>query len=320
VKKIIALFLAITLYAQDELIDAYRFEGVSSLLYHIEKTIQSKDYWLRRLKNLNVKLGYFQSPHFVLLCNKRARNLRVFKYKDGKLSQLLNFTNIIVGKLGDKEKEGDLKTPIGVYSLINRIKPKNTFYGPLAFVTSYPNLYDKVHKKNGYGIWIHGKPLDGERGDLSKGCIVLDNDEILKLDKIIDYKKTTLEITEDTLYANKHDIAQILATIYKWRYAWKNSDLKNYISFYDKDFQRSNGMRLKEFIRYKRAVFSHKKGQRIEIYFKNIQIVPYQNPKKLPIYKITFHEDYISPTYQFHGYKEIYMVKRDKKFKIIIEK
>ncbi|WP_457563513.1 L,D-transpeptidase family protein [Caminibacter pacificus] len=319
-RRILALIFITTAVFAQNLIDTYRFEGVNSLIKQIEKTIQSKDYWLKRIKNDDVKFGYFQSPHFILFCNKRAKTLQVFAYKDGKLNEVAMFSNIIVGKLGDKEKEGDLKTPIGVYTLINKIKPSNTFYGPLAFVTSYPNLFDKVHHKNGYGIWIHGKPLDGERGDVSKGCIVLNNDEILRLDRLINYKKTTLEITEYPLFARKEDVAQILATLYKWRYAWKNSDLKKYISFYDKDFQRSNGMNLKEFIAYKKRVFRNKRGKKVEIYFKNIKIVPYQNIKNLPIYEITFHEDYISPGYEFHGYKEIYMIKRGDKFKILIEK
>jgi len=319
VKKILIIFIGTLLFAQN-FVDVYRFEGVNKLINKIEKAIQSKEYWLKRINGDDIKLGYFQSPHFVLFCNKRSKTLKVFAYKDGKLKQLVSYDKLIVGKLGDKEKEGDLKTPIGVYSLINKIKPSNTFYGPLAFVTSYPNLFDKVHKKDGYGIWIHGKPLDGERGDQSKGCIVLDNDEILKLAKLINYKRTTLEITEHPIYAKKEDIAEILATLYRWRYAWKNSDLKKYLSFYDKNFHRSNGMNLKEFKAYKKRIFANKKGKKVEIFFKNIKIVPYQNVKNQPIFQISFHEDYISPGYEFHGYKEIYMIKRGDKFKILIEK
>jgi murein L,D-transpeptidase YafK len=318
-KKIaLVLFILINLHA--DIFDIYRQKGIEATVKAMEKKLQSKEFWLKRLKNKNVKLGYFENPGFILFCNKLTRNLDVYSYKNGKLQKIKTFTNIIVGKLGDKQKEGDLRTPIGNYTLINRLIPGNTFYGPLAFVTSYPNLFDKLHKKNGYGIWIHGKPLDGERGDLSKGCIVLNNNDLLYLDKIINYKKTVLEITQNPIYAKKDDIASILATLYKWRWAWEKSDLNKYISFYAKDFHRSNGMDLKEFKKYKERIFKYKKHQKIKIFFKNIQITPYQNLQNLPIYKITFYEEYYSLTYTFKGNKEIYMAKRGKEFKIIIEK
>ena len=273
-----------------DVFDTYRYNGIDKTVKLIESKLQSKEFWLKRLKNTDVKYGYFENPTFILFCNKLDKSLKVLKYKDGKINTIKTFTNLIVGKLGDKQKEGDLRTPIGNYKLINRLIPGNTFYGPLAFVTSYPNLYDKVHKKDGYGIWIHGKPLDGERGDLSKGCIVLDNNEILYLDKLINYKNSILEITQNPIFAKKEDIAKILATIYKWRDAWRNSDLNRYISFYDKNFKRSNGMNLEEFKEYKKRVFRLKRNQKVKIFFKNIQITPYQKLNNLPIYKVEMYE------------------------------
>lgn len=317
--RVFLVLLLINLLFAKDIYDVYRYEGLKAAQKVLEHDLQSKDFWLKRLQNKDVKLGYFENPTFILFCNKLSRTLDVYAYKD-KLKKITTFSNIIVGKLGDKQKEGDLRTPIGNYTLINRLIPGNTFYGPLAFVTSYPNLFDRLHKKDGYGIWIHGKPLDGERGSLSKGCIVLNNNEILYLDKIINYKKTVLEITQNPLYANKNDIAEILATLYKWRYAWEKSNLHKYLSFYAKDFHRSNGWDLKRFKEYKKRVFDSKKGQKIKIFFKNIQITPYQNLENKKIYKIEFYEEYLSPTYTFKGNKEIYMAKRDGKFKIILEK
>ncbi len=317
-KKFLLLLIATLSFAS--IIDTYRYEGIKPTINEIEKTIQSKDYWLERLKNLDVKYGYYENSSFILLCNKTSKNLKVLRYKNGKTKKLIQFNNLIVGKPGQKQKEGDLRTPIGVYSLKYKIIPKNTFYGPLAFVTSYPNLYDRLHKRDGHGIWIHGKPLDGERGDLSKGCIVLDNGDLIKLSKIIDYQKTVLQIYEKPVYASKNDIASILSMLYKWRDAWKKSNLKKYISFYDKDFHRSNGYNLKQFTDYKKRVFANKKHQKVQIYFKDIRIIPYQNPKDEKIYRVTFYEEYYSPTYTFKGDKEIFVKKDNGKFKIFIEK
>ncbi len=318
--KKILLFLSFIL-SYGSIIDTYRFEGIKPALNEIEKTIQSKNYWLNRIKNLNVKYGYYENNSYILLCDKRLKKLEVLRYKNGGINKITEFNNLIVGKSGQKQKEGDLRTPIGIYSLKYKIIPKNTFYGPLAFVTSYPNLYDKLHKRDGHGIWIHGKPLDGEsRPDLSKGCIVLDNDKIEKLSKLINYQKTTLHIFEKPFYATKDDIASILALIYKWRWEWQNSNLKKYISFYSKDFHRSNGSNLKEFIAYKKRVFRNKKHQKVSIFFKNIKILPYPNAKNQKIYLVSFYEEYFSPTYTFKGNKEIFVRKENNKFKIFIEK
>jgi len=304
-----------------DVFDTYRYNGIDKTVKLIESKLQSKEFWLKRLKNTDVKYGYFENPTFILFCNKLDKSLKVLKYKDGKINTIKTFTNLIVGKLGDKQKEGDLRTPIGNYKLINRLIPGNTFYGPLAFVTSYPNLYDKVHKKNGYGIWIHGKPLDGERGDLSKGCIVLNNNEILYLDKLINYKNSILEITQNPIFAKKEDIAKILATIYKWRDAWKRSDYWKYISFYSKKFRRYNGQNFEEFAAYKKRVFAKKRGKDIKIFFKNISITPYQNIKNLPLFRITFDETYISPGYTYNGPKELYVkLNSDGSVKILVER
>ncbi len=322
-KLLIIPIIGINLFATNltNLIDTYRYEGIQPIIKSLENDLTSKQFWLNRVKNISVKYGYYESNSFILLCNKTTKSLEVLKYQDGKISKLATFKNLIVGKLGQKETEGDLKTPIGVYSLDYQIIPKNTFYGPLAFVTSYPNLYDKLHHRDGHGIWIHGRPLDGKsRPDLSKGCIVLKNSDLKKLADIIDYKKTVLQIYQKPVYATKNDIASILSMLYKWREAWETSNLNQYLSFYDKDFHRSNGDDLSKFIAYKTRVFANKKNKKVTIYFKDIKIVPYQNPKDEKIYRITFYENYYSPNYTFKGNKEIFIRKNGDDFKIFIEK
>jgi len=318
--KKILLSAALLLSLKADLIDIYRHQGINPVIKVFETDLTSKQFWLNRLKNRDLKFGYFEIPRFILLCNKTTRQLWVYKFKHRKLKLIKHFNSLIVGKLGDKEKEGDLKTPIGDYRLINRIIPKNSFYGPLAFVTNYPNTFDKIQKKDGYGIWIHGRPLNGtDRPDLSKGCIVLNNSDLLTLGKILDHSKTELFITQKPFFATKEDIASILATLYKWRAAWRESNLKKYANFYDKEFKKLNGMNLKKFLDYKSRVFTLRKGQNVNIFFSNIEIMPYQNINQKIIYKITLFEKYIAKNYKFQGNKELYMIKRGKDFKILIE-
>jgi hypothetical protein len=61
------------------------------------------------------------------------------------------------GKLGaDKMREGDKKTPVGVYHVTTSLpRQKLTdLYGSGAFPINYPNEWDKRQGRNGHGIWL----------------------------------------------------------------------------------------------------------------------------------------------------------------------
>ncbi len=83
---------------------------------------------------------------------------------------------------GDKELEGDLKTPEGVYFVTTRIKTQLDFekYGSGAYVLNYPNPIDIIKQKTGHGIWIHskGNPIDGQ---VTQGCVAVDLEHFERL-------------------------------------------------------------------------------------------------------------------------------------------
>jgi murein L,D-transpeptidase YafK len=319
-KVVIIIFFIISLKAEN-LYDVYRYYGLEKVKNILESSIQQPSFWLNRLKKIDVKFGYFENKKNILFCNKLARTLSVYYVNKGKFKKIKTF-NVIVGKLGDKKKEGDLKTPIGVYKLDAVLNNIDSFYGPFAFETTYPNLYDELLGKDGHGIWIHGKPLDGKkRPDLSKGCIVLDNSDLNYLKKLIDYKNTYLLINNaNPLTATKEEIADILAFIYRWRAAWRDNNLENYKTFYDDDFKYYNGKNLKEFLNYKKKIFAIRKHQNVRIYFRNINIIPYQNIQNDKIFRIDMKELYKADNYKFAGPKEIFVKLTDNGYKIILEK
>jgi murein L,D-transpeptidase YafK len=84
--------------------------------------------------------------------------------------------------VGDKQIEGDGKTPEGTYR-INRKNPKSNFY--LSLGISYPNTQDVAQakamgKKPGGDIFIHGRPERWRNGvdDWTWGCIAVTDREI----------------------------------------------------------------------------------------------------------------------------------------------
>jgi len=318
--RFLIFLLASLLYASN-LVDIYRFQGENKLINHIENLLSDKNYWLKRLQNTDVKWGYFESNKDILVCIKSKKYLYLIE-KEKNAFKIKDSIRVLTGLDGDKQKEGDLKTPIGVYRLKDIIKNVESFYGPFAFETSYPNLFDRIHNKDGHGIWIHGVPIEGKRdNNNTKGCIVMNNHMLEKLKSEINYQNTYLLISENKpLTANKNEIASILAFLYKWRKAWRENNFETYKTFYDASFKRADGKNLEKFLEYKKRVFANKKYQKVKIYFTNIDIIPYQNIKDQKIFRIDMYEKYISKGYTYDGPKELYVKFTDSGLKIIAEK
>ena len=319
-KKIIFFFIALSpcLFAQNYE-EIYLKNGSAAVIDAIEKNILSKDYWLKKLEGKDVRYGYYDNEILLSVVDKTKKKLEVISYNGGITKKLFS-SSVIVGKNGDKLLEGDLKTPVGVYQLTRRFTPNDRYLGPLAFSLSYPNLLDKLAKRNGGGIWIHGYPLDGQRTDelKTKGCVAMQNDTLMKFDDVVDHKKTLAFIYEDKRpEASAKDIAVIISGLLGWKKTWSESDIGNYLKFYDKNFERYDGMSLEKFKSMKRAIFSKKEKKRIS--FSNFLITPYPNLKNDRLFRVSFYEDYVSDTHKFAGQKTLYVKLYNDDMKIFIE-
>jgi murein L,D-transpeptidase YafK len=306
-KKLIIIFVllnSIYLNASVDIVNLYRFYGMEAVQEELEKQMQSNQYWNYYLENKDVSNGYYESIDYLMICEKDMKNIELY---DTKKQKKLFSSSVFTGKIdGDKKKEGDLKTPIGAYKLTRRLTNVDPFYGPLALTTNYPNIYDKAQGKTGHGIWIHGLPEKEERDDFTKGCIALDNQKIKTLDKKINIKNSMLIISEEKFQkTTKDDIVTILSNIFKWRDAWKKSDLDKYLSFYDQEFKKSNGQNLEKFMLHKERVFSRKEKKTIK--FSNINIIPYPNELNKKLFKVVMDEVYKTRSYTFKGKKELYV-------------
>lgn len=316
---VLFLIFSLSVYA-NSLLDDYRLNGIKDIEKQMDFELTKERYWSEHIKNIDTTFGYIESYSSVLACDKSKSTLVLYKKDENRTFELQKNYDAYTGEVeGDKVREGDLKTPLGVYQLTKKISKLDSFYGPLAFVTSYPNTYDKYRGKNGSGIWIHGLPIEQERDEFTKGCIAINNENIKGLEKKIDIKKTLLIInqTELTQTATKENLSALLSQLYKWRYSWIYSDINGYLNFYADDFVRSDGMDLNKFRTYKTRVF--KKNEKKEIIFNDINIIPY--PNSTDIFQITFKEFYSSNSFKFIGDKTL-MVKidSDNKMKIFTEK
>lgn len=310
-KKILAFyFICISALGASDLVKIYLNQGLDAVGVAIEKELTNKDFWLDEIGDRNISLGYYDDDVAIVLTNKTDKILRVYSYSDGKIKQDFEQKAIITGLMGDKQVEGDLKTPVGFYELGRKFNPGDPYYGPFAFATTYPNLLDKVQGKTGGGIWIHGYPLDGTRLDefKTRGCIALFNENLEEFAKVVQDKKVFAMTEEkEKVRAKKEDIAALLADLFAWKLAWTDSDINTYLNFYDeKQFKRFDKMKFEQFASMKKSIFSRKEDKKIK--FSDINISPYPNVENETMYRISFYEDYYTKNYQFKGDKS-YMLK-----------
>lgn len=316
-KLIIFLLISFNIYAQD-LIKLYRYEGINSVEKEIENRLKDISYWQEYFQDKNVDYGYYEFKKYIILAQKDQAEVALFE-KEGNDYKLLLRHGVITGEnLGDKFTAGDKKTPIGAYELIEKKVGLDSFYGPFALVTSYPNVYDRSLDKQGYGIWIHGMPFNAQRENFTKGCIALDNVELEELDKKIDLNKTILLTSENEFKkATKQDMALIFSTIYKWKDAWKDSNIDEYLSFYSNDFKRADKSDFNAFKEQKNSIFAKKEQKTIR--FSNMDVSPYPNSLGKNMYKVLMDEEYLSPAVRFYGKKELFLEIANNQVKILSE-
>ncbi|MDR2638824.1 MAG: L,D-transpeptidase family protein [Helicobacteraceae bacterium] len=318
-----ALAAALSFGAED-LAEIYRLKGAAALEARASAILSDPSYWLERLEKIETRFGYFESPRHLFIVDKAARKLFFYDYGENALTKVGEYDATMGDATGDKYKEGDNKTPVGVYSVTATLKQGerlfDKYYGPLAFVTNYPNALDRVLKKTGHGIWIHGFPLGGVRDNPNtKGCVAIENEALTFLDSRADRSKIAVTINESgVLEADKQDLAAVLALIYEWRWRWKTNDLDRYLGLYAADFVRSDGISRQEFDRIKRLIFG--KGEQKRIEFSDIEVVPYPNSLNKLIYKASFWQDYEATTHRSSRVKELYLRKSGERFEIALER
>lgn len=150
----------------------------------VEDSTQDDAYVSKKQKR---KLGKRISPIDSIAIHKQEREMLVFNN-----GSLVKTYSVSLGPSpeGDKEYEGDGKTPEGLY-FINGKNPNSIYHKNLG--VSYPNAEDIAHataigKHTGGDIKIHGLPqgYEGFRRkylakDWTAGCIAVSNKEIDEL-------------------------------------------------------------------------------------------------------------------------------------------
>jgi len=200
----------------------------------------------------------FASYSFVV--DKSKRTLFVYEWKDGDLNIIAEYPTDIGKKMGDKTKENDHRTPVGIYFLQKEMtQPEIPFglYGNLAFSTDYPNIFDKRDAKTGSGIWLHAVPDTVPLTRGSRGCVVVRNDVIKLLKNYVRLEQTPIMIFDEVKYFSKeeHEVQKnrFLTDFENWRTAWEKQDVDTYIKYYDATF-KNDQMNYKQWYNHKKKL------------------------------------------------------------------
>jgi murein L,D-transpeptidase YafK len=254
-----------------------------------------------------------------------AKRSRLYIY-DNNAGQLKLFSDFYIsqGKFGiDKLKEGDQKTPTGVYYITSHLPGAKLpdFYGPGALPINYPNDWDKLNGRSGSGIWLHGVPSENfSRPPLaSDGCVVLTNPDFLKIAALVDIGKTPVIISEQIEFVNsvKWKSDKIIASkmLEEWRVDQESLSTNRVLANYSRYFKTLQGEDLATWVAKQHLTLQ---GSSI-ISVKLRDITQFRYPGKNDMIVTTFTQDTVSGKNKSSIRKRQYWIKEAAKWRIIYE-
>jgi murein L,D-transpeptidase YafK len=261
-----------------------------------------------------------EQRHALVVDTTRSR-LYVFA-RDDERPRLVADYYVSSGKNGAaKQREGDQKTPVGAYIVSRRVKDTelDDFYGSGAFPLNYPNAWDRLQRRNGHGIWLHGTPRDtySRPPRASDGCVVLANPELQELAAYVDVGKTPVVIGAVIDWLPREDWLSerdaLLSQIEAWRSDWERLEFDKYAAHYAKSFGGSAAAQAR-WRSHKRGVFAGKTWSRVEL--RNISALRHPGEE---VAVVSFEQHYSSNNLTNRMHKRLYWIKEAGVWKIALE-
>ncbi len=254
----------------------------------------------------------------VLVADKQSRSLYVFDPEKNTLSP--EKYEIDIGKNdGNKTKRDDKKTPEGIYILeAKKIQPEIPYdkYGSMAFTTNYPNVFDKFENKSGSGIWLHSVPDEVPLNRGSKGCVVLRNENLKKVESQIKLNKSFLIINNAITVLSEKDYQdkkqRVLDWVSMWKTTWQSQDLAAYIKLYSDKFSAQPGFNKNSWLVHKQRL--KEKYSFVKIELGSTHIFNQKNQ-----YVLKFIQNYESNGHKDKGIKTLYLVEESGEIHILRE-
>ncbi|MFZ6844884.1 L,D-transpeptidase family protein [Undibacterium sp. RuTC16W] len=259
----------------------------------------------------------------VLIVDAKKSRLYLYENNAGQPKFVTDFY-VSQGKFGiNKNKEGDQKTPIGVYYITSRLAGSKLpdFYGPGALPINYPNEWDKINGRSGSGIWLHGVPSENfSRPPLaSDGCVVLTNPDFLKISAMIDIGKTPVIISEQVEFSNftkwSADKQSASKMLEDWRADLESQNPNRLLNNYSRNFKTIQGDNLNAWFPKQQQATEGLHNLSIKLK----EVTQFRYPGKDEMIVSTFTQETTASKSKTSVRKRQYWIKEAAKWRIIYE-
>ena len=259
------------------------------------------------------------NKHAIAVDASRSR-LYLFENKPTGLTLVADYY-ISVGKSGiEKNIEGDLRTPLGVYFITSNLDPKSLkdFYGSGALPINYPNILDTKRGKTGSGIWLHGTPP----GQFSRpplatdGCVVMANPDLNQIIRTVEVRTTPVVISKRLNWVTPGSARSagkpFEDALVAWHRAKSSGNVDNVLGFYTADFN-GNGKTLTQWTPALRDELNKIRGRSIQL--KDLSLLRWTDSADTMV--VTFGE--VAEGARTGPVKRQYWVRQGSQWKIFFE-
>lgn len=248
---------------------------------------------------------------YALAVDLSANQMFVFANNKG-TPELVGSYYATIGKEGfGKQREGDNRTPVGVYRIQQFIDDKSLpeLYGSGALPLDFPNAWDRKQGRTGHGIWIHGMPRDQERRPPrdSEGCVVVSNAVLPNLRSWSELKSTPVILADQLRWADPMlvDSARnaLLDSVGQWRDAWATGDMDTFLGMHSPKF-RTRTQRFKNYAAQKRRL-AEQRGK-VNVHLEEFEVFMYPDVDHKAMAMVSFKQRYDSSQFKDVTYKTQY--------------
>ncbi len=262
-------------------------------------------------------------PYAILIDLENSR-VYIFRNAGDRLELETDYFTTIGLKGYGKQREGDQKTPIGVYHVTRYIDGDELpdLYGAGAFPISYPNAWDRRLGRTGSGIWIHGTPSYTYNRSpwASDGCIVVSNPDFRHIDRYVSPALNTPVIVVESVnwidharwQARRHEALEVLA---RWRDDWQSLDHERYRQHYSPVGLNAYGRDFESWDAHKRWI--NKQKRYISVEYSAVNVFDYPGEDGLMLMQFVQH--YRSNNLDVDGAKEIFWQRDTERWRIVYE-
>ncbi|MCF8155047.1 MAG: L,D-transpeptidase family protein [Rhodoferax sp.] len=260
-----------------------------------------------------------RSKHAIAVDASRSR-LYLFENSSSGLNLVADYY-ISVGKAGtSKTKEGDQRTPLGVYYITSNLDPKSLkdFYGSGALPISYPNILDNKRGKTGSGIWLHGTPPNqfSRPPQATDGCVVLANPDLQHIIRTVEVRTTPVVIASQLNWvmpqSTRAESKPFEDALHGWRNAKTSGNLQQVLTYYTPDFN-SNGKTLTQWTPTLKTELDQTQGRTIQL--KDLSYLRWVDAADTMV--VTFGE--VADGTRVGSTKRQYWIRQENQWKIFFE-